>query len=228
MLVTAPLLTLLTGLAGLAGLVGPPLRVPVDIGREAAAAAARLELARPEYHTGGQSLAQRIGGWVIRQVQALFTRAAEVSPGGWLGLLVLGVLVAAVVVVIRVRVGPVGRAGRARTPLLSGPPRSAAAHRAEAEALAEAGRWAEAVRERLRAVARSLTERGLLEDRPGRTADELARELARLLPEQAPVFGTSARVFDDVWYGGRTATPADYAAVRAADAAAAGPVRVTA
>lgn len=213
-------------LTGLPGLLATPLRVPVDIGREAAAAAARRELARPEYHRGGESLAQRIGGWVIRQIQTLFSRAAEVSPGGWLGLLVLAVLVVAVVVAIRVRVGPLGRASRAGTPLLAGPPRSAAAHRAEAEALAAAGRWSEAVRERLRAVARGLTERGLLEDRPGRTADELGRELARLLPGHSALFGAATRAFDDIWYGGRAGTPEDYATVAAADAAAAGPLRV--
>ena len=81
------------------------------------------------------------------------------------------------------------------------------------------------MRERLRALARGLTERGVLDERPGRTADELARELAALLPGQAGLFATAAHIFDDIWYGGRAAGEADYAAVTAADQAAARPVR---
>lgn len=63
--------------------------------------------------------------------------------------------------------------------------RSAADHRTAAEAHAAAGRWTEAVQERMRAVVRSLEERTLLDPRPGRTADEAAAEASVSLPDHA-------------------------------------------
>ena len=53
----------------------------------------------------------------------------------------------------------------------------------------------------MRAVARRLDERALLDPRPGRTADELAAEAGRLLPELAADLRAGARIFDDVAYG---------------------------
>jgi hypothetical protein len=119
-----------------------------------------------------------------------------------------------VVAVVR-RVRPGARAGT-RT-LFAGRVRSAAEHRAAADAAAAQGDWAEAVRERLRAVVRDLEERGLLDVRPGRTADEAAVLGGQVLPDVAADLRTAARVFDDVWYGGRTATADSDAQLRAVD-----------
>ncbi|MDJ0386424.1 DUF4129 domain-containing protein, partial [Streptomyces sp. G-G2] len=96
-------------------------------------------------------------------------------------------------------------------------PRSAADHRANAEAHAAAGHWTEAVQERMRAVVRSLEERTLLDPRPGRTADEAAAEAARSLPAHTGELRAAARAFDDVTYGGRPADSGTYTRLRDLD-----------
>ena len=53
----------------------------------------------------------------------------------------------------------------------------------------------------MRALARRLDERGLLDPRAGRTADELALEATRLMPGLAGALAAGARTFDDVAYG---------------------------
>lgn len=73
-----------------------------------------------------------------------------------------------------------------------------------------AGRWNQAVQERMRALVRSLEERTLLDPRPGRTADEAAAAAGHALPTYDARLRAAARVFDDVTYGGRSADRAAY------------------
>lgn len=113
--------------------------------------------------------------------------------------------------------GHPGRIGTGAGALFADGPRSAADHRSAADAHAAAGRWTEAVQERMRAVVRSLEERTLLDPRPGRTADEAAAEAALSLPDHAADLRAAARTFDDVTYGGRTADADTYARLRALD-----------
>jgi hypothetical protein len=193
-----------------------PLDVPVDLGRDAAAELARRELAKQAYQRDEDWLTAA-GRWVVEHLAELLDRAASASPGGYLGLLVALALLVAVAVVVRLGTGPLARSTRA-TPLLeAGRPVSAAEHRAEAARSAQAGRWAEAVRARLRALATDLAERGVLEDRPGRTADELATEVARALPSCERAVRAAVRVFDETWYGGRAASSSSYDTVARAD-----------
>jgi hypothetical protein len=181
--------------------------VPVELGRAAAREAAQAELARAAYREARPSLTERVVGYLYDRLAQLLDRLAEVSPGGHVGLLAVVLLVVAAVVAVRLRVGPLGRAAGTERALFVGGPRSADEHRAAAEAHTASGEWALAVRERLRAVVRSLEERALLEPRPGRTADEAAREAGVALPECAEVLLAAARLFDEVWYGGRPAGP---------------------
>jgi hypothetical protein len=69
----------------------------------------------------------------------------------------------------------------------------------------------------MRAIVRELEARGVLDPRPGRTADEVAREAGALVPAVAGDLHGAAQVFDEVWYGGRTATAGADAAMRQAD-----------
>ncbi|RBQ16601.1 hypothetical protein DP939_29900 [Spongiactinospora rosea] len=94
---------------------------------------------------------------------------------------------------------------------------TAAEHRAAAERHAADGRYAEAVRERLRAIARDLEERAVLDPGPGRTAAELAEEAGRALPAFATGLRSAARVFDDVTYGQLPGTAEGYAGLRDLD-----------
>jgi hypothetical protein len=97
---------------------------------------------------------------------------------------------------------------RAPGDVLAGSILTGAEHRARAAAAVAAGQYDVAVRESMRAIARRLDERALLDPRPGRTADEIAVEAARLLPELATELREGARVFDDVAYGSTRADAA--------------------
>ena len=67
------------------------------------------------------------------------------------------------------------------------------------------------MRERLRAVVRELEALGVLDPRPGRTADEVAREAGTAVPEVADDLSRAVGVFAEVWYGGRPADAEGYA-----------------
>jgi len=194
-----------------------PLAVPVELGREDAREAAAEELARQIYREARPSLTERILEWVYGKVVGLLDEFATVSPGGYAGLVVILLLIVAAIVAVRLKVGPFGRAARSEEALFVGGPLSAEQHRAAADAHAAAGDWAEAVRERLRAVIRSLEERSLLEPRPGRTADEAAGEAGQALPDCAASLRAAARLFDEIWYGGRSATVASDRVLRDLD-----------
>nr|WP_240942648.1 DUF4129 domain-containing protein [Planosporangium thailandense] len=89
-----------------------------------------------------------------------------------------------------------------------------------ADRLAAAGRYAEAVRERLRAMVRHLVERGVIEHRPGWTVTELARAAGHALPAVGAPLSEAAALFSEVWYAGRPAGAETDARMRAlADAA---------
>ena len=192
--------------------------VPVDLGRDQAAQLAREELAKQVYRDAGPGLVERLVRWLLEQAGRLLDGAAGVSPGGYSGLVVVLLLVAAAVVAVRLKVGPLGRRAAREEALFVGRTRTAAQHRAAADAHAAAGAWAEAVRERLRAVVRSLEERAVLDERAGRTADEAAAEAGRALPSCAAGLRAAAVLFDEIWYGGRPAGPESYAALRDLDA----------
>ena len=192
--------------------------VPVDLGRDEAAQLAREELAKQVYRDAGPGLVERLVRWLLEQAGRLLDGAAGVSPGGYSGLVVVLLLVAAAVVAVRLKVGPLGRRAAREEALFVGRTRTAAQHRAAADAHAAAGSWAEAVRDRLRAVVRSLEERAVLDERAGRTADEAAAEAGRALPSCAAGLRAAAVLFDEIWYGGRPAGPESYAALRDLDA----------
>jgi hypothetical protein len=194
-----------------------PLHVPVDLDRSAAARAARGELAKQIYRDARPGLRERGLRWVIDHLNELFDRAAAVSPGGASGLIAVVVVIVVAAVALRLRVGPMRRASSSETPLFLGRAWSAAQHRAAADAHAADGLWAEAVRDRLRAVITGLEERTLLDPRPGRTADEAAADAGSVVPECAADLRAAARIFDEIWYGARPADATHDALLRRLD-----------
>ncbi len=191
---------------------------PVELARDEAARLAREELAKQVYRDAGPGLVQRVVRLADRaRGQAASTRSPAsrraATPGSRWSCCSSS--------------PPSSRCGSrsarsvaarpASRPLFSGRARTAAEHRAAADAHAAAGEWAEAVRERLRAVVRSLEERAVLDERPGRTADEAAAEAGVALPAVAAELRRAARLFDDIWYGGRPAGPESDAALRGVD-----------
>jgi hypothetical protein len=184
--------------------------VPVEIGRDDARAAVRAELSDPRYSDARPGLLSRALQWVLDRISDLFDAVSGAFPGGFLGLLVLLLVLVAIFVVVRLRVGRMrGSAAQPRRVFVDRT-RTAAEHRAASEAAANAGDFGEAVRERFRGVVRALEQRGLLDTRSGRTADEAAADAGRLLPDCAEALRDGARLFDDVHYGGHAATPEGY------------------
>lgn len=176
------------------------------IGRDTARELSRRELRKPIYHRDEPSFVERalrrLSDWVHSLLDRLSGTHAGGS-GGWTMLILLFVILVLVGAAVWWRVGRPRRNAAERTGLLEGRPTTADDHSDQAERHAAAGEWALAIRERMRAIARSLEERTILQPRPGRTADELAREAAEALPAHAEDLAASVRVFDDVWYGGR-------------------------
>ncbi|MER7408573.1 DUF4129 domain-containing protein [Streptomyces sp. NPDC000070] len=184
----------------------PPLTTPRDPAREAA----RRELSKRMYHEDDPSLFQRALDAFWEWLDKLFNAASSATPGGALGLVVIILAVVAVLAALWWRLGTPRRQPTSSATLFDDRPRSAADHRAAAEAHAAQAHWNQAVQERMRALVRALEERALLDVRPGRTADEAAAEAGRALPAHNVRLRTAARDFDDVTYGGRSATEQSY------------------
>lgn len=83
-----------------------------------------------------------------------------------------------------------------------------------ADRLAAEGRYAEAVRERLRAMVRELVDRRVIEHQPGWTIGELAAAAGRARPAVDPPLRAAGGIFSDVWYGQRPADPQHDAQMR--------------
>lgn len=195
------------------------LDIPVDIDRDAAREAAHAELSKHIYDEARPPLAIRVIRWLVTWFTDLLDRVAAATPGGWYGVvLLLGVLGIAAYAVMQ-RTGVVRRAAASREPLFNLMARSAAEHRRVADAAAATGDWQTAVQERFRAVIRTLEERGLIEDRAGRTADEAAAAGGAVLPASADALARSARTFDSIAYGGRPASASQDEQLRSLDAA---------
>ncbi|TCO62458.1 DUF4129 domain-containing protein [Actinocrispum wychmicini] len=177
---------------------------PVDVGRDAARDAATRELSDPAYHQAAPSWIDRALRWLVARLMELLNAVNQFVPGGFLGL----IIIIAVIVVIRTRAGRMTRT--ASGAVFAGKRLSASDHRRAAEEAVARGDLAEAVRERFRAIARGLEERGVLDERSGRTVDELAREAGARIPPHATALRSAALMFDDVWYGGHPATLAGY------------------
>ncbi len=69
-----------------------------------------------------------------------------------------------------------------------------------AERFATEGRYAEAVRERLRAMVREMVERGVIVNRPGWTVTELANAASAAHPGVQPPLTAASGIFSLIWY----------------------------
>lgn len=187
------------------------------ITREGARAAADRELSKAIYHRYDDPWPVRAFNAVQHWIQRLLDEVSQHSPGGGAGATALLVAVAVLLVILRWRLGPLGRTTRLARPVLEDAPATAASYRLEAAAAASEGRWGDAIVARMRALARGLEETGLLAERAGRTADELAAEVALDRPDAAKVTARAARVFNEVAYGGRAGTGIGYSDIAEAD-----------
>jgi hypothetical protein len=180
----------------------------IDIDRDAAHDAAQRELAKPIYSQASPS--QRFHDWVNELLYHLIEKGSTI-PGGWFTVAVLiTLLVVGLVVAVRVARRTMRTRRGGDYLLLDTGQLSAAVHRSAAERFAAEGNWAEAIRHRLRAIARGLEETAVLDPAPGRTANELARDAAARIPHLESEFTQAASAFNDVTYGERPGTPDAY------------------
>jgi hypothetical protein len=156
---------------------------------------------------------------VSSKLNGIYIHLAGAVPGGWWATVSIAAIAVVVVAVVLARIGPVGRSRRQATPTLLGGagPVTAREHRDLARRHAADGDYSNATIEAVRAIAAELEERGSLVPGPARTADELAREAARLFPDQAAELTAAARQFDDVCYGERTGTADGFARIQRLD-----------
>jgi hypothetical protein len=77
-----------------------------------------------------------------------------------------------------------------------------------ADRLAAEGRYAEAIRERLRAVVRDLVAAGVDVRAPGATVTEITAQAAAARPAVAAPLRAATEIFSTVWYAQRPATAA--------------------
>jgi hypothetical protein len=109
--------------------------------------------------------------------------------------------------------------------------RSAADLRRDADRHAAASRWDAAIADRMRALARMLSDRGVVESPPGTTVHGFARRAGGVFPAHAARLEAAASAFDDVRYLRRPGTAEAYRALADLDdelAAAAASPRVAA
>ncbi len=84
-----------------------------------------------------------------------------------------------------------------------------------ADRLAAEGRYAEAIRQRLRDVVGDLTAAGVVAPLPGTTAAEVAAAAAAQRPAVAGSLTGATDLFSEIWYGDRPALPAHDERMRA-------------
>ncbi|MBC7291600.1 MAG: DUF4129 domain-containing protein [Actinotalea sp.] len=191
--------------------------VPVEPDAATARRWAEIELSDPVYTERPNLLLEALR-WLGERFAELQVSATDVDPRFAALVLTTAVVVAAVVALAVA--GPVRRArrdARASVDVFGDDTRTAAELRSSADALAAAGDWSGAVLDRFRAVLRSLEERVILEERPGRTAHEGAQEAGARLPGCAAELAAAARLFDDVCYGDAEADADDDARLRELD-----------
>jgi Domain of unknown function (DUF4129) len=164
------------------------------------------ELSRPEYQ---EDPLTRFLGWLQDLWQQLRLNALDASPlstaAAVVVVVVLVVLVALVVSLVR---REPGRGAGEASVLLPGRA-SPDEHRGAAEHALADGAYDRALVEAFRAVAVRAVQRGVVEERPGLTADELAAELGPAFPDHAERLRAASLLFDLVFYGDQPATEAD-------------------
>ena len=183
----------------------------IDIDRDAARDAAQSELDKPIYPRG--SLTDQLTAWLDELLYKIMVGGASI-PGGWLTISVLAVLVVvAVIVAARVARRTMRTNRNSGIALFGAQEMSSSEHRATAEQYAARGEWASAIRHRVRAVARHLEETAVLDQVPGRTATELARDAGAAIPGLSGELRRAADSFNDVTYGELPGTEAAYRAI---------------
>lgn len=186
--------------------MSPPLTPDADEARRQLAD----ELSNPIY--------ANVGSWISDQFNKLLEwltgnpDSSHALDSGQLVAITLTVVGLAAIAVWTF-LGPLRTERRRRSELFSDEERTAEQLRTDAAGLAAAGNWAEATLGVFRAMIRSLSESGIVEEFPGMTAHEAAGRAAPRLPGLADRLAAAADVFDALAYGRRAGTAQRYEAM---------------
>jgi hypothetical protein len=175
------------------------------------------ELRAATYHQ--TPLLDRLWGWVMDRLDDLSARPGDLSGAPTVVTVVLGLLVAGLLLWVVPRVRRERSVRRSAGAVLEDPRGTAAMYRERSARARATGRYVDAVIDSFRAIARDMSDRTLLDDRPGLTAHEVSVAVAAAFPSQAGELARAADLFDSVRYGSGTASPADADDVAALDAA---------
>ena len=180
---------------------------------------AEQELADPVYRAAEPTWFDRAAQNVLDFLTALFTGDLPAAAGPVLAAGAIALVLALVVVALIIWGRPrrVVRAREATDLFGDVERRSAAQLRRDAAAAADAARWEEAMILRMRAIARALAERVVVDPSPGATVHAFARQAAAAFPAEATALHASADLFDDVRYLRRPGSSDGYAQLAALD-----------
>lgn len=177
------------------------------------------ELTRADYHRP-ESIVRQVIGWISDRLGFVINLIPGVD--GLASVVIVVVVLAAVVgiaLMIRGRWRRRVLTQKSSGAVLEDPTLTPADYRSRAAAALRSGDWDAAVLDYYRAVASDVVQRTVLDERPGRTAHEIALELEAPFPEQSAAVYQVAADFDDVRYGHRHTTRARAEAARELDQA---------
>jgi hypothetical protein len=196
---------------------GPPLTPTVAGAREQLSG----ELSKPQYQAARPTLFDELWTAITNWFNSLTSTGGSGLGGSpALILIIVGAVVVAALIVGFILFGlPRFNRRSASSGALFGvdDERDAAALRRSAEAAASAGDYTTAIEEGFRAVARALSERGVISTFPGTTAHGFARLAAQPFPAAGAALERAAALFDGVRYLGAPGTEADWMIVRELD-----------
>ena len=175
------------------------------------------ELAKPEYRQAAPGWLESFWEGILEWLRSLDASSADAGPlpSSLIGI-AIAVVITAGVMLARPRLN--AKVRQARKVFGTDSLLTAADYRQRAETAAAAAQWGDAVVDRFRALVRSAEDRTILNPQPGRTADEVARELALPFGAYAHRLNHAARTFDAVRYGNHPALQADYLGIAGLDA----------
>jgi uncharacterized protein DUF4129 len=182
-----------------------PVDAPLDPSSGEARSWLQRELLNPEYHQ--QNVVEQLITWLQRQIGRGLAAAAQAPPLSTFAAMLIFLLLLGGLVWLLSRTRGTRRARDGSGPVLDDPVATAAELRARAEAALADGRMEQALVDGFRALTVRQVERGRLEDSPGATAHEVALSLATRFPQHGERVGDNARLFDQVLYGDRPASP---------------------
>jgi hypothetical protein len=205
--------------AAIAGAVGAD--TPVEPDRDEAVEWMLRELSKPAYRAAEPTWFDRLASGFFEWLQSLFEAEVPGTPPSIVWIVMVLLVIAAVVTAYFLFGRPRLNRRAAMTVGLFGEDddRDASTMRTIARQAAARGDWTTAIQELFRALARGLSERGIVETSPGTTASGFASQASGRYPDRGDDLTSAAAVFDGVRYLGRVGVETDYLRIEQLDSA---------